>query len=60
MEQGKDPSRLAPHSITWYTIEVMDQRIDDLRKDVDRINRELLGLLSERGRIVSEIGRVQT
>ena len=38
----------------------MDQRILDLRKDVDRINRELLRLLSERGRLVSEIGRVQT
>jgi len=38
----------------------MDQRIVELRKEVDRINRELLHLLSERGRLVSEIGRVQT
>ncbi|RIH82179.1 Phospho-2-dehydro-3-deoxyheptonate aldolase [Meiothermus luteus] len=38
----------------------MDQRILDLRKEVDRVNRELLRLLSERGRLVSEIGRVQT
>ncbi|MER3445194.1 MAG: chorismate mutase [Meiothermus sp.] len=38
----------------------MDQRIQNLRKEVDRINRQLLALLSERGRIVSEIGRVQT
>lgn len=38
----------------------MDGRIESLRKDVDRINRQLLALLSERGRLVSEIGRVQT
>ncbi len=38
----------------------MDQRIADLRKSVDHINRELLRLLSERGKLVSEIGRVQT
>jgi len=38
----------------------MDQRILDLRKEVDRITRELLRLLSARGKLVSEIGRVQT
>lgn len=38
----------------------MDQRIQDLRGEVDQINRQLLHLLSERGKLVSEIGRVQT
>ncbi|WP_018465088.1 bifunctional 3-deoxy-7-phosphoheptulonate synthase/chorismate mutase [Calidithermus timidus] len=38
----------------------MDQRIQDLREEVDRINRQLLALLSERGKLVAEIGRVQT
>ncbi|MDX2007694.1 MAG: bifunctional 3-deoxy-7-phosphoheptulonate synthase/chorismate mutase [Meiothermus sp.] len=38
----------------------MDDRIVALRKDVDKINRELLKLLSERGKLVTEIGRIQT
>lgn len=38
----------------------MDERILALRKEVDRVNRELLRLLSERGRLVQEIGRIQT
>ena len=38
----------------------MDERILALRKEVDRVNREILRLLSERGRLVQEIGRIQT
>lgn len=38
----------------------MDERILALRKEVDRVNRELLRLFSERGRLVQEIGRLQT
>ncbi len=38
----------------------MDQRIQELRSQIDRLNREILRLLSERGRTVAEIGRVQT
>ncbi|BFH76536.1 bifunctional 3-deoxy-7-phosphoheptulonate synthase/chorismate mutase [Thermus thermophilus] len=38
----------------------MDARILALRKEVDRVNREILRLLSERGRLVQEIGRIQT
>lgn len=38
----------------------MDSRIVSLRKEVDQINRQLLRLLSQRGKLVSEIGRVQT
>ncbi|MGQ9753955.1 MAG: bifunctional 3-deoxy-7-phosphoheptulonate synthase/chorismate mutase [Thermaceae bacterium] len=38
----------------------MDPRIEALRKEVDRVNREILCLLSERGRLVQEIGRIQT
>lgn len=38
----------------------MDERIQALRKEVDQINRELLRLLSERGRLVQAIGRIQT
>ncbi|ADH63164.1 MAG: bifunctional 3-deoxy-7-phosphoheptulonate synthase/chorismate mutase [Deinococcota bacterium] len=38
----------------------MDQRIQDLRREIDKINRELLRLLSERGKLVTEIGRIQT
>ena len=38
----------------------MDERILALRKEVDRVNRELLRLLSVRGRLVQEIGRIQT
>jgi len=35
-------------------------RIKELRDEIDRINRELLALLSERGEIAREIGRLQT
>jgi len=35
-------------------------RIKELRSEIDRINRELLALLAERGRIAQEIGRIQT
>ncbi|ADV66843.1 bifunctional 3-deoxy-7-phosphoheptulonate synthase/chorismate mutase [Deinococcus maricopensis] len=35
-------------------------RIDDLRRQVDDINKELLKLLSQRGEIVAEIGRAKT
>jgi len=38
----------------------MEARIKELRSEIDRINRELLKLLSERGRISAEIGRIQT
>ncbi len=38
----------------------MEARIKELRAEIDRINRELLLLLSERGRIAAEIGRIQT
>lgn len=38
----------------------MEPRILELRREIDRINRELLILLSERARIASEIGRIQT
>jgi len=38
----------------------MEPRILELRREIDRINRELLALLSERARIASEIGRIQT
>ncbi|MGC8876259.1 bifunctional 3-deoxy-7-phosphoheptulonate synthase/chorismate mutase [Thermus sp.] len=38
----------------------MDERVQALRKEVDRVNRELLRLLSERGRLVQAIGRIQT
>jgi 3-deoxy-7-phosphoheptulonate synthase / chorismate mutase len=38
----------------------MDERITQLRKEVDAINRQLLGLLSQRGKLVTEIGRIQT
>ncbi len=38
----------------------METRIKELRREIDRINRELLALLSERGRIAAEIGRIQT
>ncbi len=38
----------------------MEPRILELRGEIDRINRELLNLLSERARIAVEIGRIQT
>jgi 3-deoxy-7-phosphoheptulonate synthase/chorismate mutase len=38
----------------------MDERILALRHEVDSINRQLLHLLSERGKLVTEIGRTQT
>lgn len=38
----------------------MDKQIQQLRQEIDGINRQLLQLLSARGRIVTEIGRLQT
>lgn len=35
-------------------------RMQDLRREVDRINLEILRLLSERGRLAQEIGTIQT
>lgn len=35
-------------------------RIQELRREVDRINLEILRLLSERGRLAQEIGTIQT
>ncbi|MEM7113061.1 MAG: bifunctional 3-deoxy-7-phosphoheptulonate synthase/chorismate mutase [Chloroflexota bacterium] len=35
-------------------------RIDELRKEIDQINLEILRLLSERGRIAKEIGGIQS
>lgn len=34
--------------------------IDDLRAEVDQINRELLALISRRGKVVAQIGHVKT
>src|SRR6476659_3705939 len=34
--------------------------IDDLRSEVDQINRELLTLLSRRGEVVAQIGHAKT
>jgi len=42
------------------SLKMNTERLKDLRSEVDRINRELLGLLSARAMVVSEIGQLQS
>ncbi|ABF45867.1 chorismate mutase / 3-deoxy-D-arabinoheptulosonate-7-phosphate synthase [Deinococcus geothermalis DSM 11300] len=48
------------HEALFYTGRMTQRSIDDLRAEVDAINRDLLTLLSRRGEVVAQIGRAKT